>query len=348
MTFEIMLKQIVKEAVAEAIKENIGNIIVNASKEPKPKVETVLLNNESEEPKNWGTNDEPVEEIIQDPETEESEVDLGSMKLKELREYAEELGLNSKGKRAEVEDRIREFLDNQEDSEDEEVEEPEVEEESEEPEIEENEDSEEDEDSEEAEDDEVEDETYAKVMQYVNEASDDELRETLEELGLSSKGKREALVEKIYQAVKDGLFEFEEEDEEPSEETEEVEVEDTEDDSEEDDSEDLGMTEARLKAIEAMEIQVQEEFEEGKITRKEMVSYLKQVGIAVTKKVEDEAVVEMYTEKLALLIDDEGEFHDEGGDPYNINEVPYCCGAPLEEIKGGYRCNVCGTEYEAE
>ena len=317
MNFETLLKQIVKEAVAESLKENIGNIIVNASKE-KPKVETVLLNNESEEPKNWGTNDEPVEEVIQEPneETEESEVDLGSMKLKELREYAEELGLNSKGKRAEVEDRIREFLENE--------------------------DTEEDEDSEEAEDDEVEDETYAKVMQYVNEASDDELRETLEELGLSSKGKREALVEKIYQAVKDGLFEFEEEDEEPSEDVE------PEEETDEETSEDLGMTEERAKAIEAMEEQVQEEFEEGKITRKEMVAYLKQVGIAVTKKVEDEAVVEMYTEKLALLIDDEGEFHDEGGDPYNINEVPYCCGAPLEEIEGGYRCNVCGTEYEAE
>lgn len=339
MNFETLLKQIVKEAVAEAIKENIGNIIVNASKE-RPKVETVLLNNESEEPKNWGTNDEPVEEIIQEPETEESEVDLGSMKLKELREYAEELGLNSKGKRAEVEERIQEFLDNQEDSEDEEVEDSEEDEESEEPEIEENEDSEEDEDSEEAEDDEVEDETYAEVMRYVNEASDDELRETLEELGLSSKGKREALVEKIYQAVKDGLFEFE--DEEPSEDVE------PEEETDEETSEDLGMTEERAKAIEAMEEQVQEEFEEGKITRKEMVAYLKQVGIAVTKKVEDEAVVEMYTEKLALLIDDEGEFHDEGGDPYNINEVPYCCGAPLEEIEGGYRCNVCGTEYEAE
>lgn len=320
MNFETLLKQIVKEAVVEALSEV--------------------------EPKNWTTNDiheeephneapapsvEPEEEVtVEEPETED--VDLGSMKLKELREYAEELGLNSKGKRAEVEDRIREFLDNQEDSEDEEVEEPEVEE---------NEDSEEDEDSEEAEDDEVEDETYAKVMQYVNEASDDELRETLEELGLSSKGKREALIEKIYQAVKDGLFEFEE-DEEPSEDVE------PEEETDEETSEDLGMTEERAKAIEAMEEQVQEEFEEGKITRKEMVAYLKQVGIAVTKKVEDEAVVEMYTEKLALLIDDEGEFHDEGGDPYNINEVPYCCGAPLEEIEGGYRCNVCGTEYEAE
>lgn len=342
MTFEIMLKQIVKEAVAEAIKENIGNIIVNASKE-KPKVETVLLNNESEEPKNWGTNDEPVEEVIQET-TEESEVDLGSMKLKELREYAEELGLNSKGKRAEVEDRIREFLENEDTEEDEDLgEEPEEEIKDEVEETSEEETEEEVDDTE----DEVEDETYAKVMEYVNEASDEELRETLEELGLSSKGKREALVEKIYQAVKDGLFEFEEEeDEEPSEESEEVEVEDTEEETEE--SEDLGMTEERAKAIEAMEIQVQEEFEEGTITRKEMVAYLKQVGIAVTKKVEDEAVVEMYTEKLALLIDDEGEFHDEGGDPYNINEVPYCCGAPLEEVEGGYRCNVCGTEYEAE
>lgn len=318
MNFETLLKQIVKEAVVEALSEV--------------------------EPKNWTTNDihaeekphnqapTEVEEVeVEEPEetVDTEEVDLGSMKLKELREYAEELGLNSKGKRAEVEERIQEFLDNQEDSEESEDEEVE---DTEEPEIEETEDSEEDE---------VEDETYAKVMQYVNEASDDELRETLEELGLSSKGKREALIEKIYQAVKDGLFEFEEEDEEPSEESEEVE-------ETEDDSEDLGMTEARLKAIKAMEEQVQEEFEEGKITRKEMVAYLKQVGIAVTKKVEDEAVVEMYTEKLALLIDDEGEFHDEGGDPYNINEVPYCCGAPLEEVEGGYRCNVCGTEYEAE
>ena len=326
MTFETLLKQIVKEAVVEALHET--------------------------EPKNWTTNDihaeevkptkepETVEEVERDEPVEETvEVDLGSMKLKELREYAEELGLNSKGKRAEVEDRIREFLDNQEDSE----EEPEEDlgEDTEEPETEETEDSEgkAEEDS-----DEVEDETYAKVMEYVNEASDDELRETLEDLGLSSKGKREALIEKIYQAVKDGLFEFEEEDSEDEEPSEEVE---SEEDSEEVEEE-TAMTEERANAIDSMEDQVHEEFEEGKITRKEMVAYLKQVGIAVTKKVTDDDVIDMYTEKLALLIDDEGEFHDEGEDPYTINDVPYCCGAPLEETKDGYKCNVCGTEYEAE
>ena len=323
MNFETLLKQIVKEAVVEALHEL--------------------------EPKNWTTNDihaeevkphnqapapeEPeveVEEPVEDITEETAEVDLGSMKLKELREYAEELGLNSKGKRAEVEARIQEFLDNQDSEED-------LGEDTEEPETEETEDSEEkaEEDS-----DEVEDETYAKVMEYVNEASDDELRETLEDLGLSSKGKREALIEKIYQAVKDGLFEFEEEDEEPSEEVEpEEEVES---------EEETDMTEERANAIDAMEDQVHEEFEEGKITRKEMVAYLKQVGIAVTKKVTDDDVIDMYTEKLALLIDDEGNFHDEGEDPYTINDVPYCCGAPLEETKDGYKCNVCGTEYEAE
>lgn len=322
MTFETLLKQIVKEAVVEALHDlepkNWTTNDIHAEEETPTKEPEKVVEVERDEPVEQ---DEPIEETV--------EVDLGSMKLKELREYAEELGLNSKGKRAEVEARIQEFLENQEETEEEsEEEEPEIEE-----------DSEDLEDSEEkAEED--EDETYAKVMEYVNEASDEELRKTLEGLGLSSKGKREALIEKIYQAVKDGLFEFEEEDEEPSEDVE------SEEDTE--DSEDLGMTEARRKALEAMEEQVQEEFEEGKITRKEMVAYLKQVGVAVTKKVEDEAVVEMYLEKLALLVDDEGEFHDEGEDPYTINDVPYCCGAPLEETKDGYKCNVCGTEYEAE
>ena len=334
MNFETLLKQIVKEAVVEALHElEPKNWTTNDihAEEVKPEVTEKV---EAEEP-------EKVEAEITEAEEENAEVDLTSMKLKELREYAEELGLNSKGKRAEVEARIQEFLDNQDSEED-------LGEDTEEPETEETEDSEEkaEEDS-----NEVEDETYAKVMEYVNEASDEELRETLEDLGLSSKGKREALIEKIYQAVKDGLFEFEEEDSEDEEPSEEVEVDSEEAENEEtdEDSEDLvEMTEARLKAIEAMEEQVQEEFEEGKITRKEMVAYLKQVGVAVTKKVEDEAVVEMYLEKLALLVDDEGEFHDEGEDPYTINDVPYCCGAPLEETKDGYKCNVCGTEYEAE
>lgn len=332
MTFEVLLKQIVKEAVIEALQET--------------KVES------TEEPKNWSTNDEPVKTTLQAPapldevaesdkdvaveETEISDVDLSSMKLKELREYAEELGINSKGKRAELEERIQEFL-NSEESEgedlDEEVEDDDVEE-SDEP--------DEDEDSEDEEGSE-DDEKYAQVREYVENASDEEIKDTLKELGLSTKGKREALIEKLYQAVKDGLFEFAEDDEDEDEDTEDVE--DIEE-SEEDDSED---TEERIQGIEELNEKVREDFESGDLTRKDMTAYLKQVGVAVTKKVDDDNVLDMYIEKLSLLVDDEGEFHEEGEDPYTVNGVPYCCGAKLEVLEdGGYKCNVCGAEYDDE
>lgn len=334
MTFEVLLKQIVKEAVIEALQET--------------KVES------TEEPKNWTTNDEPVKTTLKAPapldevaesdedvaveETEISEVDLGSMKLKELREYAEELGLNSKGKRAEVEERIQEFL-NSEDSEEELDEESEDDvEESEEVEDESDEDDSEDDEDEDSDED---DEKYAQVKEYVENASDEEIKETLKELGLSTKGKREALIEKLYQAVKDGLFEFAEDDEE-SEDVEDIE-------ESEEESEELldDMTPERAKGVEELQEQVYADFESGDLTRKDMTTYLKQVGVAVTKKVDDEDILEMYINKLALLVDDEGEFHEEGEDPYTVNGVPYCCGAKLEVLEdGGYKCNVCGAEYD--
>ena len=328
MTFEVLLKQIVKEAVIEALQET--------------KVKS------TEEPKNWSTNDEPVKTTLQAPEpledveesdedvaveeTEISEVDLGSMKLKELREYAEELGINSKGKRAELEKRIQEFLNSEESEEEDLDEEPEDDvEESEEVEDESYEDDSEEEDSDE------DDEKYAQIKEYIENASDEEIKETLKELGLSTKGKREALIEKLYQAVKDGLFEFAEDDEDAED------TEDVEDIGEE--SED--MTSERVEGIEELEEKVHEDFESGDLTRKDMTTYLKQVGVAVTKKVDDDDVLEMYISKMALLVDDEGEFHEEGEDPYTINGVPYCCGAKLEVLEdGGYKCNVCGAEYD--
>ena len=334
MTFEVLLKQIVKEAVIEALQET--------------KVES------TEEPKNWTTNDEPVKTTLQAPapldevaesdedvaveETEISEVDLGSMKLKELREYAEELGINSKGKRAELEERIQEFL-NSEESEEEDLDEESEDDVEDSEEIEESDEDEDSEDEEYSEDD----EKYAQVKEYVENASDEEIKETLKELGLSTKGKREALIEKLYQAVKDGLFEFEED--EDTEDTEDVEdVEESEEESEEllDD-----MTPERAEGVEELQEKVYADFESGDLTRKDMTTYLKQVGVAVTKKVDDEDVLEMYINKLALLVDDEGEFHEEGEDPYTVNGVPYCCGTKLEVLEdGGYKCNVCGAEYD--
>ena len=344
MTFEVLLKQIVKEAVAEAISEKIGNLVIQ--KVESDKVKTIPLN---DEPKKEAKKEKPSKEVdevaesdddVAVEETEISEVDLGSMKLKELREYAEELGINSKGKRAELEERIQEFLNS------EEPEEEDLDEESEDD-VEDSEDIEEsDEDEDSEEDESEEDEKYAQVKEYVENASDEEIKETLKELGLSTKGKREALIEKLYQAVKDGLFEFAEEDEESEDIEDSEDVEEIEE-SEEDDSEE--MTSERAEGIEELEEKARADFESGDLTRKDMTTYLKQVGVAVTKKVDDEDVLEMYINKLALLVDDEGEFHEEGEDPYTINGVPYCCGAKLEVLEdGGYKCNVCGAEYDDE
>lgn len=327
MTFEVLLKQIVKEAVTEAISEKIGNLVIQ--KVEADKVKTVPLNNEPKETVKKETVKKEAEPV--EIEEEISEVDLGSMKLKELREYAEELGLNSKGKRAEVEERIQEFLNSEESEEEEEDLDEEVEDD-----VEESEEESEEDDSE-------EDEKYAQVKEYVENASDEEIKETLKELGLSTKGKREALIEKLYQAVKDGLFEFAEDDEE-SEDVEDIE-------ESEEESEELldDMTPERAEGVEELQEKVYADFESGDLTRKDMTTYLKQVGVAVTKKVDDEDVLEMYINKLALLVDDEGEFHEEGEDPYTVNGVPYCCGAKLEVLEdGGYKCNVCGAEYDDE
>lgn len=344
MTFEVLLKQIVKEAVTEAISEKIGNLVIQKVEADKAK--TVPLN---DEPKKEAKKEKPSKEVdevaesdddVAVEETEISEVDLGSMKLKELREYAEELGINSKGKRAELEERIQEFL-NSEDSEEEDLDE-ESEDDVEESEEVEDESYEDDSEEDEEEDSDEDDEKYAQVKEYVENASNEEIKETLKELGLSTKGKREALIEKLYQAVKDGLFEFAEDDED-LEDTEDVE------DIEESEEESEDMTSERAEGIEELNEKVREDFESGDLTRKDMTTYLKQVGVAVTKKVDDEDVLEMYINKLALLVDDEGEFHEEGEDPYTVNGVPYCCGAKLEELEdGGYKCNICGAEYDDE
>lgn len=344
MTFEVLLKQIVKEAVTEAISEKIGNLVIQ--KVEADKVKTVPLN---DEPKKEAKKEKPSKEVdevaesdddVAVEETEISEVDLGSMKLKELREYAEELGINSKGKRAELEERIQEFLDSEDSEED--LEEPDDDDVEESEEVE-DESYEDDSEEDEEEDSDEDDEKYAQVKEYVENASDEEIKETLKELGLSTKGKREALIEKLYQAVKDGLFEFAEDDEE-SEDVEDIE-------ESEEESEELldDMTPERAKGVEELQEQVYADFESGDLTRKDMTAYLKQVGVAVTKKVDDDNVLDMYINKLALLVDDEGEFHEEGEDPYTINGVPYCCGAKLEELEdGGYKCNVCGAEYDDE
>lgn len=199
------------------------------------------------------------------------------------------------------------------------------------------------EDEAEDEEDEVEevDSVEARILEATEDMSDDEIRELLEDVGVSSKGKRQSLITKLVSAVDEGLIDLD--DEEENSESEVEEVEETADVTE-------GMTKKRKKAYEELCDETEEAFESDEITRDDIISFINAFnGTDETfKKVSDEELMTKYLELSAMLVDDEGNVVEEGA--YFINEEPYCCGHPLhfDEDSNKFVCDCCGSEYEAE
>lgn len=202
-------------------------------------------------------------------------------------------------------------------------------------------------------DDEEEDPIVAKVMEAVDDMTNEEIADILADVGVKAKGKRQSLISAVIQAVKDGKIDLddeesedEDEDESPaqSEETEEEEF-------DVNDPENPDMTEERKTALEAYRSEVENDFNEGAITRKQIVEWLNEYhGTEDTmKKKSDEDLVEEYIYYSSLLINDEGEMPEEEG-AYTVNGIPYCCGHELayNEDNETYICETCGAEYEAE
>lgn len=180
----------------------------------------------------------------------------------------------------------------------------------------------------------------ARILEATEDMSDDEIRELLEDVGVSSKGKRQSLITKLVAAVNDGLIDLDDE-EESSDSTEEV---------EEPADVTEGMTKKRKKTYEELCDETTEAFESGEITRDDLISFINAFnGTDETyKKVPDEELITKYLELSAMLVDDEGNVTEEGA--YFINEEPYCCGHPLhfDEDSDKFVCECCGSEYEAE
>lgn len=181
----------------------------------------------------------------------------------------------------------------------------------------------------------------ARILEATEDMSDDEIRELLEDVGVSSKGKRQSLITKLVAAVDDGLIDLDDEEESSDSKTEEVE-----------EPADIteGMTKKRKKAYEELCDETTEAFESGEITRDDLISFINAFnGTDETfKKVTDEELMTKYLELSAMLVDDEGDVVEEGA--YFINEEPYCCGHPLhfDEDSNKFVCDCCGSEYEAE
>lgn len=187
--------------------------------------------------------------------------------------------------------------------------------------------------------------TRAVVLRMIeeNEMSDDDIREVLKDAGLSDKGKHEALIDKLVSAIDDGIIQLEdEEDDEPAPAEVEAEAE------EEEESNESAITPERAKGIEKLMEEVDEQFKDGSLTSGDIREFLDQFGdVTIPKKVSADKLLELYKENVSMLVDDEGNVCEEGA--YFINNVPYCCGRPLNVADDNTAtCSVCGETYEFE
>ena len=184
--------------------------------------------------------------------------------------------------------------------------------------------------------------TRAVVLRMIeeNEMSDDDIREVLKDAGLSDKGKHEALIDKLVSAIDDGIIQLEDEEDDESA---PAEVE-----AEEEESDEQAITPERAKGIEKLMEEVDEQFKDGSLTAEDIREFLEQFGdVTIPNKVSADKLLELYKENVSMLVDDEGNVCEEGA--YFINNVPYCCGRPLNVADDNTAtCSVCGETYEFE
>lgn len=191
-----------------------------------------------------------------------------------------------------------------------------------------------------------EDSLMKRLKEETADMTDEEIREILSDADISEKGGRTALIAKLYDAVKNGLIEFGDEEEES------VNEEDAEDaivNSEEEEEKD---TPERISAMEAFEKENREAFEKGELEVGDMKSFLKEnFEITMPKKATPTEVLDAYIEHAVNFIDDDGNTVEEGA--YTVKGVPFCCGVPLEISKDKQgktiaKCKICGESYKVD
>lgn len=294
-------------------------------------------------------------------EEKKEEVDVDSMDYRQLKSYASEIGVKAKGTKGQLLKAVKDFLANGGE---------EVSEEEEKPargvvsmKAEKAEEAEKEVESEEEDDSENDNTTIKEVESAIKEQelTDDDLRDILKDLGLSTKGGHEVLVSKLADAVDAGelsLYDDEVEDEAEETESEEEDVtddenaeedaEDAEENNTEENNEETEITAERKQAIDDFTAETTEAFENEEISVEDMRDFIKDFGEKISKKASDEEVLAKYIECASMLIDDEGNTVEEGA--YMLNGVPFCCGHALEisEDETSGKCHICGEEYEFE
>ena len=303
-------------------------------------------------------------------ETEPETPSLESLSIAELRKMAKELGLDTKGKKVDIIARIEALNEPVEENVEEVVEEvietPEVEEvevDDAEDEDDAEEEYEEEDDEEEADEDDEEPSDLELLKAELEDYSLEELKEVLESVELSTKGKKQALISRIIQAVEDGIIAYGDDEEEIEVEDDldelvtdedEIEVEEVTDEEESDDEEDYEDEEeeeeltVREQAQAEIEERILEDYENGDLTDKQITKFLNEYSNGTFKTVNKKRSLNKYIEIMTELVDEDGDVV-ELGEPYYVgDDVAFCCGAELKEVDGDFYCEICGNEYEGE
>lgn len=191
---------------------------------------------------------------------------------------------------------------------------------------------------------------YETVAKDLEDYSDEELADILSDVGLSPKGKRQALVAKIVQAIEDGLIEWSDEESEESEESadEEVKKEETKKEINTDYVDDNGeydfVTEARKSACMELEKSIRKDFKAKKLSHKDIIKFLKGIDEEFVSG-GAESDLEDYIYIQFNLVDEDGTLH-EMSDPYYIGESVCCCGQELSQLEEDeFVCEICGESY---
>lgn len=169
------------------------------------------------------------------------------------------------------------------------------------------------------------------------------------------KATKKNAVEKLAQALREGLIEMDDEDEDEVTDDVEDESEDVEDEEDDDEEEEISaesyfseydpegyndpsnMTKKRAKAIKAKMEEIIEGIEDETITSADIESYLEDNATddeleLLGEDYEDDDLIKMYMEMVKRTIDNDGEEH-EPSDPYEVGDKDVCCSHTLKYVK---------------
>ena len=194
-----------------------------------------------------------------------------------------------------------------------------------------------------------EDERVKIVEEYgLDEYTVEELADICAEFELSTKGKKQALIDRIVKGIMDGTIEFEDEEEAEEEEVQEEEIQEEKAPLKK--VAESGNPEVTKKEAE-IEADIRDKYEKGKLKDNAIKKFLDKYNegdpeCAGCKGCSKEDMLECYIDIHKALVDDDGDLN-EFEEPYIRDGEYFCCGREIKEIENGdLYCQICGTEYQ--